>query len=151
MVVPRCTGSLRRGGVCRGRRRRTSYSNTLHSYQSRRTVNGSSQSVPSVTDVLGFRAPRVPAMVVAATGFARVLAVHTTRPSDWASAELSHQSPKRKEASSRGTARLIAGGAKVALHSLRDWGIPTNNQELVSWCCSQAPSSVDVEFWVFVP
>ena len=70
---------------------------------------------------MGFRAPRVPAMVVAATGFARVLAVHTTRPSDWASAELSHQSPRRKEASSRGTARLIAGGAKVALHSLGDW------------------------------
>ena len=59
-------------------------------------------------------------MVVAATGFARVLAFYITRPSDWASAELSRQSQGRNEASSHGAARLVASGARVVLPSLQD-------------------------------
>ena len=69
---------------------------------------------------VGFALLGVPAMVVAATGFARVLAFYRTRPSDWASAELSRQSQGRNEASSHGAARLVASGARVVLPSLQD-------------------------------
>ena len=68
---------------------------------------------------VGFALLGVPAMVVAATGFARVLAFYRTRPSDWASAELSRQSQGRNEASSHGAARLVASGARVVLPSLQ--------------------------------